>query len=105
MAPDLTDAYSKYGADALDTVLTTLFFPTMDPLFAGRPLSPDERADLQAFLARAGGRSQGWTARMLVLGVVAFATFIAAIAWLGRTRLRGVRAALVRRARSGGGRP
>jgi ubiquinol-cytochrome c reductase cytochrome c subunit len=103
MGPDLTGAYAKYGPEALDTVLTTLFFPTMNPLFAARLLSPGERADVEAFLAGVSGPAPAATARMFLLGLLLFAAFVVAIASFGRSRLRGVRAALVRRARSSGG--
>ncbi len=99
MGPDLTDAFRKYGPEPLDTVLSTLFFPNMDPLFAGRPLTQGERTDLEAYLAAAGGRrAQGTTARLFLAGAILFAVLAAAVALLGRTRLRGVRASLVRRA-------
>ncbi len=102
LGPDLTDAYSKYGPEPLDVVLTTLFVPTMNPLFAGRPLTAAERAELTAFLASRAGQAPAApaTPRMLAYGVLAFAAAAALIAWLGRSRLRGVRAALVRARRS-----
>ncbi len=100
MGPDLTDAYSKYGPEPLGIVLTTLFFPTMDPLFAGRPLTPAERGDLLAFLAASSARSPpaGTTLRTFVLGVAVLVVVGALVALFGRTRLRGVRAPLVRAA-------
>jgi hypothetical protein len=108
MGPDLTDAHQRFGPAALDTMLATLFFPTMDPLFAGRLLTPGERSDLEAFLAAAGDRRppQGATGWLLLASALLFVALAAALAWLGRTRLTGVRAALVRRARpSPGARP
>lgn len=106
MGPDLTGAYPKYGPEAMDMVLATLFFPTMNPIFAGRLLTPAERADLQAFLTAVGTSAspRAATGRLLLGGLLLFAGATALIAWLGRARLRGVRAALVgsaRRAREG----
>ncbi len=104
MGPDLTGAYDKYGPEPLDTVLASLFFPTMEPLFVGRPLTTGERADLEAFLAARSGQApapaRAATARLFVPGALLFAALAAAMAWLGRNRLRGVRIALVRGARA-----
>ncbi|HET7754373.1 MAG TPA: hypothetical protein VFK85_10725 [Anaeromyxobacteraceae bacterium] len=100
MGPDLTGAYAKFGPEALATVLSTLFFPTMNPVFAGKLLTPAEQADVQAFLAVAGtGPAQAVTGRLFLCGLLLLAAAVALIAWLGRTRLRGVRAALVAGAR------
>lgn len=107
MGPDLTGAYRKYGPEALDTVLATLFFPTMNPVFAGRLLTPSEQADLEAFLAATGtAPAPSVTWRLFACGLLLLAAALALIGWLGRSGIRGVRAALVagaRRAR--GGRP
>lgn len=39
MGPDLTDISPRIGPEALGVVLATLFFPTMNPVFAGRLLT------------------------------------------------------------------
>ncbi|MBZ0157513.1 MAG: cytochrome c [Alphaproteobacteria bacterium] len=49
LGPDLTDSYTRYGEEGLSGVLASLAFPTMEPLYANRPLSPEERNDLKAF--------------------------------------------------------
>ncbi len=104
MGPDLTHAFEKYGPEPLDIMLATLFFPTMQPLFADRLLTSAERADLEAFLAAEGGRRppHGATSRLVIAGALLFAVSAAIVAWLGRTRLQGVRSGLVRRARASG---
>lgn len=105
MGPDLTGSYRKYGPEALETVLATLFFPTMNPVFAGRLLSPAEQADLEAFLATTGtAAAPAVTGRLLVVALLLLAATLALLGWLGRSGLRGVRAGLVasaRRAREG----
>jgi mono/diheme cytochrome c family protein len=53
VGPDLTRSYSKYGPEPLETVLSTLYFPTMQALFAQRVLTQQERRDLTAFFQRA----------------------------------------------------
>lgn len=100
MGPGLGDAYSKYGPEPLQLVLKTLFFPTMDPIFASRALTPAERGDLLAFFAVSATRppAPGATLRTFALGAAVFLVLAAVIARLGRTRLRGVRAPLVRAA-------
>lgn len=104
MGPDLSQAYTKYGAGPLDVVLTTLFFPTMNPVFASRPLTSAERADLAAFLAASSARIAPGSVVPLLIGaaIVLWLAALAVIAWLGRGRLRGVRAALVRTRRTAG---
>ena len=42
-------------AEAIDGILQDLPFPTMVPVYAGRALTPRERADLAAFLGDASG--------------------------------------------------
>lgn len=36
--------YDRFGPDALQTMLETLFFPTMAPIFVNRPLTPQEQS-------------------------------------------------------------
>jgi mono/diheme cytochrome c family protein len=51
LGPDLTHAFTKYGGAAgLSGALASLPFPTMRGIFAARPLTPAEQADLLAFL-------------------------------------------------------
>lgn len=53
LGTDQTHVYTRYGGDAgLAGVLSTLPFPTMQGIFANRPLTVDEQADLRAFFAR-----------------------------------------------------
>jgi len=54
LGPDQTHVYTRYGGDAgLAGALSTLPFPTMQGIFANKPLTVDEQADLRAFFARA----------------------------------------------------
>jgi mono/diheme cytochrome c family protein len=53
LGPDLTQVVQRYGGEAgLRATLGTIPFPSMVPLYQNRPLSPQEQADLAAFLAR-----------------------------------------------------
>jgi mono/diheme cytochrome c family protein len=100
--PDLSATYASFGGDALGTLLEDLPFPSMTPVYAGRPLTPRERADLVAFLAAAGGRApareSAWfpihAALLAVAGVVGLAI-------AGRRRKGSSRARLLGRFTSG----
>jgi hypothetical protein len=72
----------------------------MMPLFASRPLTPDEQADLAAFI-KAGPRQAGELPVTAALGGAGIAglLILCAITWAaGRHRVRSVRGALLRRA-------
>ncbi len=49
LGPDLTNVYSRLGAQGLQSVLQTLPFPVMQPIYANAPLTPQEQADLAAY--------------------------------------------------------
>lgn len=52
LGPDLTEVVNRFGGEnGLSAALTSLPFPTMQPIFEDRPLTTDEVADLTAFFA------------------------------------------------------
>jgi mono/diheme cytochrome c family protein len=52
VGPDLTTAYERYGgAKGLVSVLSTISFPTMVPVYKGHALTGHEAASLAAYLA------------------------------------------------------
>ncbi len=54
LGPDLTHVVARYGGETgLGNVLTTLPFPSMQPIFNTRPLTAGEQADLLAFFVAA----------------------------------------------------
>lgn len=54
LGPNLSHAFTKYGGAAgMNTTLGSLPFPTMQGIFATRPLTAGEQADLLAFLQQA----------------------------------------------------
>lgn len=57
LGPDLTHIYTTYGADGLQSALITLPFPTMQGIFADKPLTESEQADLFAFFESADQQS------------------------------------------------
>ena len=99
LGPELSTSLAPMDADALDGLLQALPFPTMAPVYDGRPLTPSERADLAAFLipaARRGPPAGGWRFA-LSGGVVAVVLFLGlALAW--RRRKAPTRARLLSRA-------
>lgn len=101
MGPDLTHEYSKVGLVGLQGSLQTLFFPTMTPLFANRPLTTEEQARLLAFLKDTDSRSAAGGDPVIGFSAVAVLGCLGllAVTWfLGRKRVRSVRHALLRRA-------
>jgi len=102
--PDLTDTYRNFGADGVASVLASLSFPSMEPIFAKRPLTKAEQADLAAFLAgvkEEPPRSSGVPLTRDV--VVGTAIFFALVGLLGRRRLQGVRRPLLNKVHKEGG--
>jgi mono/diheme cytochrome c family protein len=53
LGPDLTHAAQRYPGPGLAAVLGNVAFPTMVGPFTNRPLTPQEQADLVAFLVQA----------------------------------------------------
>lgn len=75
--PDLTQVVQRYGGEAgLRAVLGTIAFPSMVPVYQNRPLTPQEQADLTAFMQQSAGEtvpSKGWrhiTLYILVFGMM-----------------------------------
>jgi mono/diheme cytochrome c family protein len=52
LGPDLTQVHTRYGGNqGLAATLSGLPFPSMQSIYANRPLTPAEQADLLAFFA------------------------------------------------------
>ncbi len=100
--PDLTALFADYGEDGVVAILEELAFPSMEPIYAGRPLTEQERADLAAFLGQVSGQQAASIGGRLTVDVVIVAVvFFGLVAWLGWRRLDGVRQPLVAQARKG----
>ena len=95
LGPDLTGAYTKFGEAGISSVLASLPFPTMKPIFDSRPLIPEEREDLKAFFRQSAGHPPG-TPRAAIGALAAggwiLLLLLAQVTWRGR--LRGVRGTL-----------
>jgi len=95
LGPDLTAAFKKYGgAQGLASVLAGMPFPTMAPVYRDHALTPQEQADLAAYLGAAAGNPADMTlfaASLAVWGAAGLYLILHAI-WRGR--LGRVRASL-----------
>jgi mono/diheme cytochrome c family protein len=93
---DLTAIYENFGEDGVVSILEDLSFPGMEPIFADRPLTDTERADLAAFFRSSPGGASPDVQGALGLGGLAVAGAGLILAGLaGRGRLREVRRSLV----------
>lgn len=99
LAPDLSGAYARMGAQGMDMALRTLYFPAMVPIYHARQLTPAERADLVAFFAAARPpASPPRTGEIVVIAVLGCLALFLLTGYVWRDRSRGVRAPMVRRA-------
>lgn len=105
LGPNLTHEYSKLGPEGTTIVLKTLYFPAMSPIYDSRPLTPQEQADLQAFLkeASASTRTPSETLTIAVAGLLGFFVLLIVTRAVWRGRLRSVRHRLLEKARAQGG--
>jgi len=104
LAPDLTLVSQRLGGrPGLTAWLGAPATPTMQSLFAKRPIAPEEVAPLVAFLEHSAqqgtpaGRAGLGSFAVLGLGLAAFGLVVMDTAW--KKRFRSVRRALVERAK------
>ena len=100
VGPDLTQVAARYGT-GLQAALAAVPWPTMSPIFARHPLTPQEQADLLAFFQASAAQqptNRGWA--VLALSLAGFAGALVAIGFVWRRRLRGVRRQMVDGART-----
>jgi len=96
LGPDLTTIWENFGEEGVTAILEDLPFPSMEPIFADRPLTETERADLAVFFQSSPGGSSPAVQGAFGLGGLAVAGGCLVLAALaGRSRLRGVRRPLV----------
>ncbi len=102
LGPDLTGAVQKFGEAGLAANLQTLSFPTMQPVFDGSPLTPEEQADVLAFLGDTGAlrRSASSTVELALWAVGGGIVLLLVGQLLWRRRLKNVRESMVDRARA-----
>jgi mono/diheme cytochrome c family protein len=98
LGPDLTHVFQRYGKTGLASALNAIPFPTMQPGFQGKPLTPSEQADLLAFFAQENQKSTPQAAstwNFAWVGLVGVVVLTAASHLVWRRRLKGVRKRLV----------
>lgn len=101
LGPDLTTARERYGEAGLAAIVQTLPFPTMQPIFGSRPLTPDEQAHVRTFLMQAvAARPTRAVGRLGILAVAGAVLLLLPIRITWRRRLEGVREPLLRRQRT-----
>ncbi len=99
LGPDLTGIYQRMGPDAMSVILQTLYFPTMNPIFASRPLTPQDQGDLMAFLQQSGtGPAPAVTQKISGIAVLGLILLLVVSGAIWRKRLRDVRKSLVQAA-------
>jgi cytochrome c2 len=103
LGPDLTEAFTRYGGEAgLANFLNTTPTATMNAVWTRQPLTPDEQANLRAFLQQTAAllerpaETLGPLA-LIVVVVAALLLILAQVYW--RRRLTGVRRPMVARMR------
>ncbi|MGE4579089.1 MAG: c-type cytochrome [Desulfuromonadales bacterium] len=99
--PDLTAIHENYGEEGVAFVLEDLAsFPSMTPIYTGRPLTIAEQADLAAFLAGVAGRAPiQANSQVVAHGAMGALAVVALLFLFGWKRLTGVRRHLVAKAR------
>lgn len=99
--PDLTELHGNFGAEGVQSVLESLTdFASMEPIYANRPLTAEEQADVAAFLAEVAGQTP-FEAGARLLGHVALWTgaLLVVLTLAGWGRFKGARRPLVENAR------
>ncbi|HVM72623.1 MAG TPA: c-type cytochrome [Anaerolineales bacterium] len=101
LGPDLTNVSSRYSDADLGQTLNSLPWPVMKPIFTEHPLTPQEQADLRTFLEASAGQPEA-NQEPLIFGIslAGLVAVTGAFGWIYRRRLRGVRKALLQKARS-----
>jgi mono/diheme cytochrome c family protein len=104
---DLTSMYEDYGSEGVLSILEDLSsFPSMAPIYADRPLSAPEQADVAAFLTEVAGQPPVQAGAQVAGHVAVGAILIGGLlVFFGWGRLNGVRRPLVERAGRGKGEP
>ncbi len=98
---DLTRSFAKFGQDGMASILASLPFPTMQPIYQQKPLTTEEQAQLNAFFQLAANKTpRKFTMEIALLSATGFLLmlFIAPVVW--RKRLSEVRKSLLSQART-----
>lgn len=102
LGPDLTTVVTRYGgAVAVAAFVGGSPTPTMNAVWLQHPLTPDERANVVAFLAQATVSQRPAEAiwQLAVLAVAGLAILLVIVGWLWRGRLSEVRRPMIAKKR------
>ncbi len=103
LGPDLTAAYSKFDT-TMSSLLATLPFPTMTPIFSKRPLTPLEQHDVESFFEKASTQPPADVTSVIILSVIGGFIILMVLIWrIWHRRLLTVRKSLVKQAMEKGG--
>ncbi len=97
LGPDLSQVYTDFGEEEITSALSALPFPSMAPIYDARPLTPEEQADIMAFLrVSAEGEPAGGYEGFLLFGIAGgvFGIGLSHVVW--RKRLSEVRRPFLR---------
>jgi len=98
LGPDLTGVYTQLS-DGIVSVLVTVPFPTMKPIFDSHPLAEDEARDLAAYLKGISPlQAESYAPRIIAGSFFAFIILMVIILFLWRNRLKSVRKTMVEKA-------
>jgi hypothetical protein len=105
LGPDLTGVYAKFGPTAINSVLATLPFPTMKPIFDYHPLTLEEQQNLGAFFQKTSTAPMTDRIGEIALAAIGGSIVLLILSLLiWSNRLLTVRKSLVEQAvRTGGG--
>jgi cytochrome c2 len=101
LGPDLTNAFKDLGGESgIASFLSSVPTPTMNAVWTKHPLTPQEIANLTAFIKEGAvaQRPLNVLAQLIVLAVIGAIVLVIIAAAYWRRRLRGVRIPLVARA-------
>ncbi len=96
LGPDLTKVYTRYGDNGLASALKDLPFPTMQGVFADKPLTENESSDLYAYFIQVD-QAQAFPVsyNFVWIGLVGFVVLVISGVLIWRRRLIAVRKPLL----------
>ncbi len=102
LGPDLTNAYAKFGGDAIDAILATTPFATMQPNFDDQPLTEEEQAHLAVFLEQAPltERTAASVGQLALLGMAGATILLLLVRFIWSRRVIDVRKPMLARSRA-----
>ena len=97
--PDLVNSKAARDLDVLDGVMADQPYRTMRPLYAGKPISTQERGHVAVFIRSTAGRAPARAGGVFVLAAALIALALGGLLAWGRLGRRSPREDLQRRAR------